>query len=82
MGLCPLEGSLSVVRTDPCPGFAALVGDEGLAKHRVAIEVGNAKNVNIIPVAERAVQEVQGEVLRGVCVVWLPQCCFPLPPLM
>lgn len=61
----PLDGPFSVVWTDlPWPGCAALVGDEWLAKHRVVIEVGNAKNVNKNLVAERVIQEVQAEVLR------------------
>ena len=64
VGLCPLDGPFAVIRTDPAPGFAALAGDEVLASHRLVIEVGNAKNINKNPVAERAVQEVQQEVLR------------------
>lgn len=64
VGLCPLDGPSAVVRTDPAPGFAALAGDESLARYRLSIEVGSAKNVNKNPVAERAVQELQGEILR------------------
>lgn len=64
IGLRPLDGPLAVVRTDPAPGFAVLTNDEVLAQHRLAIEVGEAKNVNKNPVAEKAIQELQGEVLR------------------
>lgn len=64
MGLCPLDGPSAVIRTDPAPGFTALAGDESLAKHRLSIEVSNAKNVNKNPVTEKAVQELQGEILR------------------
>lgn len=64
VGLCPLDGPPAVVRTDPAPGFAALAGDETLSKHRVSIEVGRVKNINKNPVAERAIQELQGEILR------------------
>ncbi|KAJ8414133.1 hypothetical protein AAFF_G00067310 [Aldrovandia affinis] len=59
LGLCPLDGPFAVIRTDPAPGFAALAGDEVLAKHRLVVEVGNAKNINKNPVAEKAVQELQ-----------------------
>lgn len=64
MGLCPLDGLSAVIRTDPAPGFTALAGDKSLAKHRLSIEVSNAKNVNTNPVTEKSVQELQGEILR------------------
>ena len=59
----PLEGPLTVVRTDPAPGFHALVNDELLRKFRIQIEEGRSKNTNKNPVAERAVQELE-EVIR------------------
>ncbi|KAI2666699.1 Retrovirus-related Pol polyprotein from transposon opus [Labeo rohita] len=64
IGLRPLDGPFTVVRTDPAPGFSALAKDTVLAQYRLAIEVGNAKNVNKNPVAEKAIQELQGEILR------------------
>lgn len=64
MGLCPFNGPFAVDRTDPAPGFAALAGDESLATHRLVVEVGNAKNINKNPVAEKAIQEIQWEILR------------------
>ena len=64
VGVCPLDGPFAVVRTDPAPGFAALEGDEVLATHRLVVEVGRVKNINKNPVAERAIQELQGEILR------------------
>ena len=64
VGVCPLDGPFAVIRTDPAPGFAALEGDEVLAKHRLVVEVGRVKNINKNPVAERAIQELQGEILR------------------
>ncbi|KAJ8396457.1 hypothetical protein AAFF_G00017630 [Aldrovandia affinis] len=76
LGLCPLDGPFAVIRTDPAPGFAALAGDEVLAKHRLVIEVGNAKNINKNPVAEKAVQELQGEILR------LEPNCRAVTPLL
>ena len=62
--LRPLDGPPAVVRTDPAPGFQALVNDELLHNHRIAIEIGRIKNPNKNPVAERAVQELQQEILR------------------
>ncbi|KAL2096322.1 hypothetical protein ACEWY4_008470 [Coilia grayii] len=64
LGLCPLDGPCAVIRTAPAPGFAALAGDESLARHRLAVEVGHVKNVNKNPVAEKAIQELQSEILR------------------
>lgn len=79
MGLCPFNGPFAVDRTDPAPGFAALAGDESLATHRFVVEVGNAKNINKNPVAEKAIQEIQWEILRlvlSLTVELLIPCCF------
>ncbi|KAJ8349524.1 hypothetical protein SKAU_G00246540 [Synaphobranchus kaupii] len=60
----PMDGPLAVVRTDPAPGFKALVGDGFLHQHRVTLELGHAKNPNKNPVAEKAIQELTSELLR------------------
>lgn len=60
----PMDGPPAVIRTDPAPGFKALVNDSLLRKHRITIELGHAKNPNKNPVAERAVQELENELLR------------------
>ncbi|KAJ8346823.1 hypothetical protein SKAU_G00282240 [Synaphobranchus kaupii] len=60
----PMDGPLAVVRTDPAPGFKALVGDGFLHQHRVTLELGHAKNPNKNPVAEKAIQEPTSELLR------------------
>ena len=62
--LCPLDGPPAVIRTDPAPAFQALVDDKILAKHRLSIEIGRTKNVNKNPVAEKAVQELETELLK------------------
>jgi hypothetical protein len=62
--LRPLDGPLSVIRTDPAPGFKALVNDELLHRHRINVEVGRVKNINKNPVAEKAVRELEDELLR------------------
>ena len=60
----PMNGPPAVIRTDPAPGLKALVDDPLLKKHRITIELGQAKNPNKNPVAERAVQELETELLR------------------
>ncbi len=60
----PLDGPLTVIRVDPAPGFVSLVKDELLHSQRISLEVGRPKNVNKNPIAERAIQEVEQEMLR------------------
>ncbi|KAK3742099.1 hypothetical protein QZH41_007659 [Actinostola sp. cb2023] len=60
----PLDGPTAVIRTDPAPGFKALTVDQLLCHHRITLEIGNAKNCNKNPVAEKAVQELESELLR------------------
>ena len=60
----PMDGPPAVICTDPSPGLKALVDDPLLKKHRITIELGQAKNLNKNPVAERAVQELETELLR------------------
>jgi hypothetical protein len=62
--LRPMDGPIAVIRTDPAPGFVALVSDALLKRHRICIEVGRVKNINKNPVAEKAVQELEDELVR------------------
>ena len=62
--LRPLDGPPAVIRVDPAPGFNTLRKDPLLAQHRLRVEVGEAKNKNKNPVAEKAVQEFEDELLR------------------
>ena len=62
--LRPLDGPPAVIRTDPAPGFKSLVNDQLLQQHRIVLELGNSKNANKNPVAEKAVQELEIELLR------------------
>ena len=39
------------IRTDPAPGFLALVNDPVLSQQNIVTEIGNAKNPNKNPVA-------------------------------
>ena len=62
--LRPLDGPAAVIRVDPAPGFNSLKNDPLLASHRLRVEVGEAKNKNKNPIAEKAVQEFEDELLR------------------
>ena len=62
--LRPMDGLPAVIHTDPARGFKVLVNDPLLKKHRITIELGQAKNPNKNPVTERAVQELETELLR------------------
>ena len=60
----PLAGPPAVIRTDPGTGFCALTNDDLLSHHRVHVEIGPHKNTNKNPEAERAVQELEAEILK------------------
>ena len=60
----PMDGPPAIIRTDPAPGFKALMNDKSLHQHRITLELGHAKNPNKNPVAERAIQELEFELLR------------------
>ena len=62
--LRPLDGPPAVIRTYPAPGFKSLVNDQFLQLHRIVLKPGNPKNPNKNPVAEKAVQELEIELLR------------------
>ena len=60
----PLDGPPAIIRVDPAPGFIALVDDPTLQRLGICLEVGRIKNPNKNPVAEKAVLEVEDELLR------------------
>jgi len=64
--IVPLEGPHAVVRTDNAPGFQSLANDQFLESNRIHIDLGRVKNKNRNPVAERAIQELESEILRFV----------------
>jgi len=57
--LRPLDCPPAIIRTDPAPGFKALINNQQLQHHRIILEIGNSKNHNKNPVAEKAVQELE-----------------------
>ncbi|KAK3083239.1 hypothetical protein FSP39_017533 [Pinctada imbricata] len=64
MELHPLDGPPAVIRVDPAPGFFALRDDAILGKFRIVLEFGRVKNKNKNPVAEKAIAELEDELLR------------------
>jgi hypothetical protein len=62
--LRPLDGPPAVIRTDPAPGFVHLINDKLLKHYRMTVEIGRIKNLNKNPVAEKAVRELEDELLR------------------
>ena len=54
----------AVIRTDPASGLRSLVNDKLLFKSNLTIELGEAKNKNKNPIAEKAVQELHAEIVR------------------
>ena len=64
VSLRPLNGPPAVIRTDCAPGFASLCDDPQLLQLGISIELGHSKNPNKNPVAEKAVRELEDELLR------------------
>nr|XP_039271301.1 uncharacterized protein LOC120345813 [Styela clava] len=64
LDMTPLDGPPALIRTDSAPAFASMAKNNRLAKHRLTLELGHSKNINKNPIAEKAVQEVQEELLR------------------
>ena len=64
IGLHPLNGPKEVIRVDPAPGFLSISNNDSLRHLNVSLEVGRIKNKNKNPVAEKAVQELEEELLR------------------
>ena len=64
IGLHPPVGPRAIVRVDPAPGFASMSNNDSLKHLNVTIEVGRDKNKNKNPVAEKAVRELEEEIIR------------------
>jgi hypothetical protein len=63
-GLHPLDGPPAVIRVDPAPGFVALKDDDMLRELGICLEIGRVKNINKNPVAEKAIYELECELIR------------------
>ena len=60
----PLHGPPAVIRIDPVPGFTALRNYETLKSLRLSLEIGRVKNPNKNPVVEKAILELEEELLK------------------
>ena len=58
------EGLPAIVRVDLAPGFIALRDDPTLMRLGISLEIGRIKNINKNPVAEKAIAEIEDEILR------------------
>ena len=56
--------SSTVVRVDLHSSFQALENEEILEDHQIKIEIGHEKNINKNSVAERAIQELEEELVK------------------
>lgn len=59
-----LDGPPAVVRVDGASGLKGLVDDELLRKCNMVVDIGNPKNKNKNPIAERAVEELEEELRK------------------
>ena len=64
VGLHPLDGPQAVICVDPVPGFVSLKNSNALQHLGISVEIGRVKNTNKNPIAERAVLELEEELLR------------------
>ena len=54
----------AVIRTDPASALRSLVNSTALSKMNLQIELGDAKNINKNPIAEKAIEELHAEIVR------------------
>ena len=64
VGVHPLDGPRAVIRVDLSPGFQSMANNDSLNHLNVTIEVGRVKNKNKNPVAEKAVRELEEELIK------------------
>ena len=60
----PMKSQLSSVRVDCAPGLKSLKTDKTLQSHGIFLDFGRVKNPNKNPVAERANQELELEIIK------------------
>ena len=59
-----LRSDSSVIRVDNAPGFQKLRHDAQLSNHGITLDFGRTKNPNKNAVADKAIQELENEILR------------------
>ena len=62
--LHPSDGPPAVIRADPAPGFQNLALTQPLKDRGITFELGHTKNPNKNPVADKAIQELEDELVR------------------
>lgn len=62
VGLRSCGDKTSVIRVDSAPGFIGLRQDQVMARQGIHLDVGEPKNINKNPVAEKAIQELINEI--------------------
>jgi len=60
----PPNNGVITIRVDAAPAFKSLSSDPLLKQHGISLVIGNEKNINKNPVAERAIQELGRECLN------------------
>ena len=60
----PMKSQLSSLRVDCAPALKSLKDDKSLISHSIILEFGRVKNYNKNPVAEKANQELELEILK------------------
>ena len=60
----PMKSDHAEIRVDCAPGLKALKSDKSLHAVGIHLDFGHAKNVNKNPVAEKANQELELEILK------------------
>ena len=53
-----------MIRVDPAPGFMALRNDKTFKSLRLSLEIGRVKNLNKHPDVEKAILELEEELLK------------------
>jgi hypothetical protein len=62
--LHPIDGPPTTLRSDPAPGFQTLHNSQPLRDKGITFEIGRRKNPNKNPIADKAIQELEDEILR------------------
>ena len=66
VNVVPRDGPPAIIRTDNAPAFQSMNNDSTLKKHNIHLELGRTKNPNKNPIAERAIQELEQELIRTI----------------
>ena len=62
--LHPPDGPPSKIRSDSAPGFKSLLGTQPLRDKGLLFELGRTKNPNKNPIVDKAIRELEDEIIR------------------